>query len=139
MPKTDHTMHIESGRPSFAFSTRRIRPSSSRLMPRLYMSPPSKTKSTVAEIEADSDQLRKEIKLLREEALLRLESLQEQLSVSGISSSSVPIVNIKASDMADDGLLAAPMPIAFTETKSIKASAKTKSMKGIANLLDELS
>ena len=103
------------------------------------MAPPSKTKSTVAEIEAESDQLRKEIKLLREEALLRLESLQEQLSVSGILSSLVPIVNIKASDTADDGLLAAPMPIAFTETKSKKASIKKESMKGIVNLLDELS
>ena len=88
----------------------------------LHMVPPTK-QQTVAEIEAESEELRKEIAVLRKEAKSRLEKLSEQLD--SISSSSL--------DMSEDDLLPAPVPIVFTETKK----EKKKKSKSIANLLDE--
>jgi len=99
--------------------------------------PSSKPKATVAEIEAESEELRKEIEELRKEALRRLEDLNEKLSFSSSSSSSIErTITSKNPDTisTEEGLLPAPAPIVFTETKS-KSSLKKKG--GIASLLDE--
>ena len=96
----------------------RIFPSSKS---RLYMaSPPPKPKAkeTVAEIDAQSEQLRKEIKELKAEAIQRLEALEQQLKASTSSSSSSTIQ--PTIDISEDKLLPAP--------------AKKKR---ISNLLDE--
>eukprot|EP00573_Skeletonema_grethae_P003699 CAMPEP_0201693550 /NCGR_PEP_ID=MMETSP0578-20130828/6121_1 /ASSEMBLY_ACC=CAM_ASM_000663 /TAXON_ID=267565 /ORGANISM="Skeletonema grethea, Strain CCMP 1804" /LENGTH=392 /DNA_ID=CAMNT_0048179109 /DNA_START=47 /DNA_END=1225 /DNA_ORIENTATION=+ len=111
-------------------STRSQRTSSRVLM---QMALPSRTSSTVAEIEAESEQLRKEIEELRKEALSRLEALSEQLGVADTSSDT--LTTTAATTLTDDkDLLPAPMPITFTDTKT---STNKKTTKGIANLLDE--
>ena len=92
------------------------------------MVPPTK-QQTVAEIEAESEELRKEIAVLRKEAITRLEKLSEQLN-SISSSSSSPSTSIESEP---HDLLPAPVPIVFTETKK----EKKKKSKSIANLLDE--
>lgn len=128
--------------------TQRTSSSYSSRVRMMYMAPPSRTKSTVAEIEAESEQLRKEIEELRKEALSRLEALSEQL---GIVESSTTSSKPSASDMATTpskpttattqtdakDLLPAPMPITFTDTAASKTSTNKKPTKGIANLLDE--
>ncbi|KAL7536973.1 hypothetical protein ACHAXR_007510 [Thalassiosira sp. AJA248-18] len=113
-------------------------PSSRMVMSKLHMALPSNAKSTVAEIKAESEQLRQEIKVLRKEALRRLGDLHEKLG----SSSSSSFVEAEANNgqtsggtTTEEGLLAAPTPIAFTETKN-KSSPK-KVRKGYANLMDE--
>ena len=124
---------------AFAFSTTRKHHPQPRLtMPtKLHMArqPSSKPKATVAEIEAESEELRKEIEELRKEALRRLEDLNEMLASSS-SSSIERTITSQSSDAAstEEGLLPAPAPIVFTETKS-KSSLKKKG--GIASLLDE--
>lgn len=121
-------------------------PQNSLMMPhttKLHMVLPSKSKATVAEIEAESEQLRKEIEELRKEALRRLEDLNEKLSESSTSTAieeeSIPVVSSSVSTTTtsadDEDLLPAPAPIVFTQTKS-KSSTK-KPGKTIANLLDE--
>ncbi len=107
-----------------------------------YMMPPStKMKSTVAELEAESEQLRKEIEELRKVALNRLEALSEKLCVdidegSATSTQPKPREAVKSTQAKTDDkdLLPAPMPITFIDTNN---NDKKKSTKGIANLLDE--
>jgi hypothetical protein len=98
-------------------------------------------KSTVAELEAESEQLRKEIEELRKEAIIRLEALSEKLGVDideGSTTSTQPkpreAVESAQAKTDDKDLLPAPMPITFTDTNN---SDKKKSTKDIANLLDE--
>jgi len=94
----------------------------------LHMVPPTK-QQTVAEIEAESEELRKEIAVLRKEARSRLEKLSEQLnSISSSSSSSSTSIETEPPTITN-----APVPIVFTETKK----EKKKKSKSIANLLDE--
>lgn len=103
-----------------------------------YMAPPSGTKSSVAEIEAESEQLRKEIEELRKEALSRLEALSEQLGVveSSTPASDIDIATPTITQTDDKDLLPAPMPITFTDTTTSYQSTN-KMSKGIANILDE--
>lgn len=120
--------------------TQRTSPSSLRI--RMYMAPPSRTKSTVAEIEAESEQLRKEIEELRKEALNRLEALSEQLgivesSTSKPSASDIARPTTATTQTDDKDLLPAPMPITFTDATTSNTSTRKKTNKGIANLLDE--
>jgi len=103
------------------------RTSSSRVL--MHMAPPSRTMS-VAEIEAESEQLRIEIEELRKEALSRLEALSEQLGVVETEPPK-PLSTTQTGD--DKDLLPAPMPITFTDS----TTSSKKSTKGIANLLDE--
>mmetsp|Transcript_25002 Transcript_25002/g.37792 ORF Transcript_25002/g.37792 Transcript_25002/m.37792 type:complete len:391 (+) Transcript_25002:90-1262(+) len=103
------------------------RTSSSRVL--MHMAPPSRTMS-VAEIEAESEQLRIEIEELRKEALSRLEALSEQLGVVEAESPK-PLSTTQTGD--DKDLLPAPMPITFTDT----TTSNKKATKGIANLLDQ--
>ena len=99
------------------------------------MVPPISTSSTV-EIEAESEQLRKEIEELRKEALSRLEALSEQL---GLEETSTGTDTSKETAITDDkDLLPAPMPITFTDTTTPEKKKKNTA-KGIANLLDETS
>lgn len=101
------------------------------------MALPSKSKATVAEIEAESDQLREEIEVLREEALRRLEELERQLTGTASSSSTTETSSSAGSIDTrgeEEGLLPAPAPIVFTDAKS---TPKKKPPKIIANLLDE--
>lgn len=132
---------------AFAFSTR-SKHDMSGLTPavKLHMILPSKTKNTVSEIEAESELLRKEIEELREEALRRLEDLNEKLTSSTSSSSSVvssavePTVSkiTDAAKSAEEGdLLPAPAPIVFAETKNKLPSKKKGPAKNIGSLLDE--
>ena len=108
----------------------------------LFMAPPSTP--TLAEIEAESDQLRLEIKELRKEALRRLEALDEQLTTTTTTtspSSSTESVS-KPPTNEEEGLLPAPAPIVFTEPKDSVSlqpneSKKRSARKGINNLLDE--
>ena len=103
---------------------------------------PSKERgTTVAEIEAESEELRKEIEELRKEALRRLEDLNEKLteSSSSPSSSSVTIEPASATavtGLSEEELLPPPAPIVFSGSND-KASPIKKKAKGIANLLDE--
>mmetsp|Transcript_1236 Transcript_1236/g.2239 ORF Transcript_1236/g.2239 Transcript_1236/m.2239 type:complete len:391 (-) Transcript_1236:65-1237(-) len=103
------------------------RTSSSRVL--MHMAPPSRTMS-VAEIEAESEQLRIEIEELRKEALSRLEALSEQLGVVETEPPK-PLSTTQTGD--DKDLLPAPMPITFTDS----TTSSKKSTKGIANFLDE--
>mmetsp|Transcript_11474 Transcript_11474/g.17632 ORF Transcript_11474/g.17632 Transcript_11474/m.17632 type:complete len:391 (+) Transcript_11474:82-1254(+) len=103
------------------------RTSSSRVL--MHMAPPSRTMS-VAEIEAESEQLRIEIEELRKEALSRLEALSEQLGVVETEPPK-PLSTTQTGD--DKDLLPAPMPITFTDS----TTSSKKATKGIANLLDE--
>ncbi|KAL7554147.1 hypothetical protein ACHAWF_018969 [Thalassiosira exigua] len=107
---------------------------------RLEMAPPpGKERGTVAEIEAESEKLRKEIEELREEALRRLEELTERMSEASIpatgassSSSSTSTADGSSTSIAqEEGLLPAPAPIAIRETSSPK-----KKTWDVANLLD---
>ena len=101
----------------------------------MHMVPPISTSSTV-EIEAESEQLRKEIEELRKEALSRLEALSEQL---GLEETSTGTDTSKETAITDDkDLLPAPMPITFTDTTTPEKKKKNTA-KGIANLLDETS
>jgi len=95
----------------------------------MHMAPPSRTMS-VAEIEAESEQLRIEIEELRKEALSRLEALSEQLGVVETEPPK-PLSTTQTGD--DKDLLPAPMPITFTDS----TTSSKKATKGIANLLDE--
>ena len=114
----------------------------SRLMPNMHMVLPSKSKQTVAEIEAEADQLREEIAELRKEALRRLEELEEKLKATTTTATTTTTpsstsmgeetISKTPADTSEEGLLPAPTPIVFTETKS-----KRKPGRGIANLLDE--
>ena len=109
---------------------------SSRIL--TYMLPSTKMKSTVAELEAESEQLRKEIEELRKEALNRLEALSEKLGVDideGSATSTQATTAIESAQTDDKDLLPAPMPITFTDTNN--NANKKRSTKGIANLLDE--
>ncbi len=125
---------------SFAITRQTTSPSSRILT---YMMPSTKMKSTVAELEAESEQLRKEIEELRKEALNRLLALGEKLQEVDIDEGSATSTEPKpraAAESAqaktdDKDLLPAPMPITFTDTNN-KDNNK-KSTKGIANLLDE--
>lgn len=102
---------------------------SSRVLMQMALSSRTSSSSTVAEIEAESEQLRKEIEELRKEALSRLEALSEQLGAADTSTTTAA-----ATTLPDDkDLLPAPMPITFTDTKT----PNKKTAKGIANLLDE--
>ena len=98
----------------------------------MHMAPPSRTMS-VAEIEAESEQLRIEIEELRKEALSRLEALSEQLGV--VETEPSKPLSASATTQTGDGkdLLPAPMPITFTDS----TTSSKKSTKGIANLLDQ--
>lgn len=96
------------------------------------MAPPSRTMS-VAEIEAESEQLRIEIEELRKEALSRLEALSEQLGVVETEPSKPLSASATTQTEDDKDLLPAPMPITFTDS----TTSSKKSTKGIANLLDE--
>jgi len=106
------------------------RTSSSRVL--MHMAPPSRTMS-VAEIEAESEQLRIEIEELRKEALSRLEALSEQLGVVETEPSKPLSASATTQTGDDKDLLPAPMPITFTDS----TTSSKKSTKGIANLLDE--
>lgn len=116
----------------------RTSPSPSQVLIHM-VSPSSKTKSTVAEIEAESELLRKEIEELRKEALSRLEALSEKLGVAVESSSTFrPVAATATTTQSDKDLLPAPMPITFTtEAVAKPKSKKTATKKGIANLLDD--
>eukprot|EP00985_Skeletonema_marinoi_P015437 scaffold7982_cov102-Skeletonema_marinoi.AAC.4 len=103
------------------------RTSSSRVL--MHMAPPSRTMS-VAEIEAESEQLRIDIEELRKEALSRLEALSEQLGVVETEPPK-PLSTTQTGD--DKDLLPAPMPITFTDS----TTSSKKATKGIANLLDQ--
>lgn len=110
----------------------------SRLMPKMHMVLPSKSKQTVAEIEAEADQLREEIAELRKEALRRLEELEEKLKATtttppASTSMGEETISKTPDTSSEEGLLPAPTPIVFTETKS----KRNPPGKGIANLLDE--
>jgi chaperonin cofactor prefoldin len=103
----------------------------------MHMVPPISTSSTVDEIEAESEQLRKEIEELRKEALSRLEALSEQL---GLEETSSGTDTSKETAIADDkDLLPTPMPITFTDSTTPETKKKKNTAKGIANLLDETS
>mmetsp|Transcript_13757 Transcript_13757/g.24923 ORF Transcript_13757/g.24923 Transcript_13757/m.24923 type:complete len:421 (-) Transcript_13757:1051-2313(-) len=153
---TDGSPYHAASSTAFAFSTTRSKyqqPSSLIRMPtstttKLHMALPSKAKSsTVAEIEAESELLRKEIEVLRKEALQRLDDLNAKLTSSSSkassSSSSESTTVAKNPDATSstttttEELLPAPAPIVFTETKDKSSSTKKKSMKSMANLLDE--
>ncbi|KAK1749020.1 hypothetical protein QTG54_000959 [Skeletonema marinoi] len=112
---------------SFSNTKQPTQRTSSRVL--MHMAPPSKTMS-VAELEAESEQLRIEIEELRKEALSRLEALSEQLGVVETEPSK-PLSTTQTGD--DKDLLPAPMPITFTDS----TTSSKKSTKGIANLLDE--
>jgi len=113
---------------SFSNTKQPTQRTSSRVL--MHMAPPS-TKS-VAEIEAESEQLRIEIEELRKEALSRLEALSEQLGVVETEPSK-PLSSATTQTGDDNDLLPAPMPITFTDT----TTSSKKATKGIANLLDE--
>jgi len=112
---------------SFSNTKQPTQRTSSRVL--MHMAPPSKTMS-VAELEAESEQLRIEIEELRKEALSRLEALSEQLGVVETEPSK-PLSTTQTED--DKDLLPAPMPITFTDT----TTSNKKATKGIANLLDQ--
>ena len=119
--------------PVHSFSNTQPTRTSSQVL--MQMVTPYRTSSTVAEIEAESEQLRKEIEELRKEALSRLEALSEQLGVAETSTSAdTPKATATTTPTDDRDLLPAPMPITFTDGTTPK---KKKTAKGIANLLDE--
>mmetsp|Transcript_26149 Transcript_26149/g.38398 ORF Transcript_26149/g.38398 Transcript_26149/m.38398 type:complete len:393 (+) Transcript_26149:74-1252(+) len=115
---------------SFSNTKQLTQRTSSRVL--MHMAPPSRTMS-VAEIEAESEQLRIEIEELRKEALSRLEALSEQLGVVETEPSKPLSASATTQTGDDKDLLPAPMPITFTDTKT----SNKKPTKGIANLLDE--
>ncbi|KAL9190219.1 hypothetical protein ACHAXT_007430 [Thalassiosira profunda] len=122
---------------AFAVPTRNMHRRTLAPRSSLQMALPSKSRATVAEIEAESAQLRKEIEELREEALRRLEELERQLastSTSTASSSPAETTANTAASTEEEGLLPPPAPIVFTDNN---ASHKKKPPKSIANLLDE--
>ena len=119
--------------PVHSFSNTQPTRTSSQVL--MQMVTPYRTSSTVAEIEAESEQLREEIEELRKEALSRLEALSEQLGVAETSTSAdTPKATATTTPTDDRDLLPAPMPITFTDGTTPK---KKKTAKGIANLLDE--
>mmetsp|Transcript_3738 Transcript_3738/g.6177 ORF Transcript_3738/g.6177 Transcript_3738/m.6177 type:complete len:402 (+) Transcript_3738:70-1275(+) len=119
--------------PVHSFSNTQPTRTSSQVL--MQMVTPYRTSSTVAEIEAESEQLRKEIEELRKEALSRLEALSEQLGVAETSTSAdTPKATATTTPTDVRDLLPAPMPITFTDGTTPK---KKKTAKGIANLLDE--
>mmetsp|Transcript_8251 Transcript_8251/g.17822 ORF Transcript_8251/g.17822 Transcript_8251/m.17822 type:complete len:416 (-) Transcript_8251:1669-2916(-) len=135
---------------AFAFPTRERHPSPPRLAPaaaalRMAPLPFGRTKSTVAEIEAESEELRKEIEELRREALRRLENLNERLTPSSSSSSSSSKTepaaseteDAKSSSPAGEELLPAPAPIVFSGTRGESTTRGKRPAKTISNLLDE--
>ena len=107
-----------------------------------FMVLPSTTKSTVAELEAESEQLRKEIEELRKEALSRLEAISEQLCINDPEtqepSPNIEAVTTTTAQTDEKDLLPPPMPITFTDsTSNNDVNTKKIATKGIANLLDD--
>lgn len=106
----------------------------------------AKPSPTLEEIHAESEQLRQEIKVLRAEALRRLEALEDILNGpnspgdrntsddSGESSS----IAVDAA-LEREGLLPKPPPIVIKKSNPVSSSAgnEKKVKKSVANLLDE--
>mmetsp|Transcript_15948 Transcript_15948/g.36769 ORF Transcript_15948/g.36769 Transcript_15948/m.36769 type:complete len:387 (+) Transcript_15948:282-1442(+) len=89
---------------------------------------------TVAELEAECDVLREEIKVLKKEALDKIDRLLGELGAPSEPSSSTPV----ETTVADDDLLPAPTPITFTgPNENTSTSRSKKPKKTISNLLDQ--
>jgi hypothetical protein len=92
-----------------------------------------KTSQSIEEIKEESEQLRKEIKELKAEALRRLTALEESLGVSSNTNveKEQAITSLRVADaIEDEGLLPAPPPIVIK-------SSDSKKRKGVGDLLDE--
>ena len=96
---------------------------------------------TVAEIEAECEVLREEIKVLKAEALDKIDRLLLELNeVDGSPSdlsSSTPVAKTTVAQEEDD-LLPAPVPITFTGSNENTSTSSKKPKKTISNLLDQV-
>ena len=93
---------------------------------------------TVAEMEAECDVLREEIKVLKKEALGKIDHLLAELGAQSEPPSSNPVETTFAQEGSED-LLPAPTPITFTGSNENLSTSRTKKpKKTISNLLDQV-